>query len=89
MVAYNCQKDSILPEEEFNPVTGETRRVDAGFRRYWRGFKKQFILNSWDSVYFLGALTAAILGIYASIVGMKTEFALTPVTAFTCANPAA
>jgi hypothetical protein len=87
MVAYNCQKDSVLPEEQFDPHTGEARRVDSGFRRYWRGFKKQLVLNSWDSIYFLAALAASILGIWSSIVGMIAAFDGASVTAFTCANP--
>jgi hypothetical protein len=89
MVAYNCQKDSVLPEEQFDPHTGETRRVDSGIRQYWRGFKKQLVLNAWDSVYFLAALAASVLGIWSSIKGMITEFDGTSITAFTCANPAA
>ena len=90
MVAYNCQKDSVLLEEKdtFDPYTGEVRRVDSGFKRYWRGFKKQFVLNSWDSVYGLAALAASILGIWSSIVGMIAAYKGASITPFTCVNPA-
>lgn len=88
LVAFNCQKDSMLPEEEFNPVTGETRRVDHGWRRWMRGYKKKLLWNTFDVLYFLGALSAAGLGIWASIVFMQGIYASTAITPFTCRNPA-
>ena len=33
----------MLPEEEFNPATGETKRVDQGLKRWMRGYKKKFL----------------------------------------------
>lgn len=88
MVAYNCQKDSVLPGDEFDPRTGLTKRVDSGPRRWWRGFKKQLLLNTWNSVYFLAALATATLGIWAAIDSMVAAYAVTTVSSFTCANPA-
>ncbi len=88
MVAYNCQKDAALPGEVFDPRTGQVLRMDSGMRRWWRGFKKQFLMNTWDSIYFLAALATAILGLWASISGMVAEYANTSITSFGCANPA-
>jgi len=88
VVGYNVQKDAMLPEEEFDPRTGLTNRVDSGLKRWIRGYKKKFFLNTFDVLYSLGALATAGLGIWASITGMHNAFLTTPVTPFTCANPA-
>jgi hypothetical protein len=88
LVGYNCQKDAMLPEEEFNPVTGETKRVDHGWQRWMRGYKKKMLWNTFDVLYFLGALSCAGLGIYASIILMNEIYSTTAITAFTCTNPA-
>ena len=87
LVGYNCQKDAMLPEEEFNPHTGETR-VDSGWRRWMRGYKKKFLWNTFDVLYFFGALSAAGLGIYVAVIGMHEVFSTTAITPFTCCNPA-
>lgn len=78
----------MLPEEEFNPATGVAKRVDNGWKRWMRGYKKKFAWNTFDTIYFLGALATAGLGIYASIELMHTIYTTTAITAFTCANPA-
>lgn len=88
MVGFNAQKDAILPEEGFDPATGQSNRVDHGFKRFMRGYRKKFALNTFDSLYFIGALATAGLGIYASVIGMHDTFAATKITPFTCANPA-
>jgi len=88
LVGYNCQKDAMLPEEEFDPRTGETKRIDQGWKRWMRGYKKKFALNTFDILYCLGAVATAGLGLYASIKGMHDTFATTSITPFTCENPA-
>jgi hypothetical protein len=87
-VGYNIQKDAILPEEEFDPATGQANRVDRGLTRWMRGYKKQAVKNTLDILYFIGALATAGLGIYASVTAMHDTFAATPITPFTCQNPA-
>lgn len=88
IVGYNVQKDAILPEEEFDPSTGQARRLDGGMKRWIRGYKKKFALNTFDVLYSLGALATAGLGIYASVMGMHDSFSETSITPFTCKNPA-
>lgn len=87
-VAYSVQNDAILPEEEFDPRTGQARRIDDGLWRWARGFRKQFALNTFDALYFLAALATAGLGIWASVIGMHSSFAGGRLTPFTCCNPA-
>lgn len=78
----------MLPEEEFDPRTGVTTRVDSGWRRWMRGYKKKFALNTFDVLYSLAALATAGLGLYASGTGMHEAFASTTITSFSCKNPA-
>lgn len=40
-IAYMIQKNSILPEEGFDPATGRFQRRDSGLRRWVRGFLAQ------------------------------------------------
>jgi hypothetical protein len=88
LVGYNCQKDAMLPEEEFDPRTGVTARVDSGWKRWMRGYKKKFAINTFDVLYSLAALATAGLGLYASGTGMHETFKATKLTPFTCNNPA-
>ncbi|CAI7635188.1 hypothetical protein N7533_004642 [Penicillium manginii] len=88
LVGYNVQKDAILPEEEYNPQTGEVNRVDSGIKRWIRGYKKKFVWNTFDVIYSLAALASAGLGIWASVTSMRESFASSALTPFTCANPA-
>ena len=78
----------MLPEEEFNPVTGEVKRVDSGMKRWIRGYRKKFALNTFDVLYSLAALGTAGLGLYTSTTGMRDAFANTSITSFSCKNPA-
>lgn len=89
MVAYNVQKDAMLPEERFDPVTNQVQRMDRGFGRFLRGYMKKPIRNSIDLLYFLGALASAGLGIYASVIGMHTAFSdpSFQTTPFSCKSP--
>ncbi|KAJ5894623.1 hypothetical protein N7495_006314 [Penicillium taxi] len=88
LVGYHVQRDAILPEEEFDPVTGVAQRVDSGFKRWVRGYKKRFLWNTFDVFYCLAALSLAGLGIWASVISMNTSFNSGRLTSFTCANPA-
>lgn len=88
LVGYHVQKDAMLPEETYDPATGEVKRVDSGMKRWIRGYKKKFAWNTFDVIYGLAALATAGMGIYTSVEGMKQTFANTSIKAFTCTNPA-
>lgn len=77
----------MLPEEEFNPTTGEVTRVDGGAQRWIRGFMKKPFRNTFDTIYFVCALATAGLGIYASVLGMNQAFTTSDITPFTCNSP--
>lgn len=88
LVGYNVQKDAMLPEEEFDPRTGQVQRADHGIKRWIRGYKKRLVWNTFDVIYSLAALATAGLGIWASVTAMHADFASTSLTPFTCQNPA-
>ncbi|KAJ5800258.1 uncharacterized protein N7518_002326 [Penicillium psychrosexuale] len=87
LVGFNVQNDAILPEE-INSTTGQVQRIDNGIKRWIRGYKKKFVWNTFDVIYSLLALSAAGLGIWASVTSMHTSFEEGKLTHFTCANPA-
>jgi hypothetical protein len=88
MVGFNAQKDAIRPDEGYDPTTGQVIKSDSGFKRFMRGYMVKWHINTFDVLYFLGALSVAGLGIYASCTGMHETFASTAITPFSCTNPA-
>lgn len=88
-LGYFIQKDAMLPEESFNVATGRYQRVDKGFKRWARGYMVKWHLNTFNLLYFLGALATCALGIYSSVEGLITAFGGGSVaTSFSCASPA-
>lgn len=79
----------MLPEETFNPVTGEVHRVDSGWDRIKRGFfARRVPLKLWYILFALGSLVVAILGAYSSIRGLVNAFKHNSnVTSFECKAP--
>lgn len=88
MLGFRIQKDSILPEERFDPVTGEVFRVDGGLKRWIRGVRKNWPLNLWNTLFALGSAATAGLGVYASVVELIFVFKYRPAqSSFSCTNP--
>jgi hypothetical protein len=53
------KRDAIQPGEGFNPATGQTVRLDKGMKRLVRGYMKEWPINTWNLIFFLGALVTA------------------------------
>jgi hypothetical protein len=90
MVGYHVQRDAAAVATEtagFDPTTGTVARVDAGWRRWVRGFRVRVWRNTFDLVYFVAAAVTAGLGVYASVVSMRESFRETSLTPFTCNSP--
>jgi hypothetical protein len=78
----------MTPEESFDPNTRIYNRIDTGVKRWVRGFKVKWWLNSFNFIYFLGALCTAALGIYSSCLGLESAFGGASVaTSFGCDSP--
>jgi len=86
-LGFDIQVHAMLPEEEFNPLTGEVVRVDSGSKRWLRGAKKQWWFKLWLLVFSLGSLATAILGMYSSITAIAAAFAHSSVIGFGCKSP--
>lgn len=85
---YQIRKDAMVPEEQFDPSTGTYSRIDTGIRRLARGYMVKWHLNTFNLIYFLGALCTTALGIYSSVLGLISAFSGTSVaTSFGCATP--
>lgn len=86
---YQLQKDAMLPEEHFDPATGVYNKVDRGMRRLVRGFLVRWPLNTFNLIYFLGALVTSGLGTYSSVLGLINAFSDggSAATSFGCAAP--
>ena len=88
LLGFKAQRDSILPEETFDPSTGHVQRADGGMKRWIRGLKKDMLLNIWDAVYCVGALTTAIIGCYSAIYSMNKAYKNNPnQVAWSCKSP--
>ncbi|EKG21088.1 Amino acid transporter transmembrane [Macrophomina phaseolina MS6] len=86
-LGFNCMKDAMLPGEGFDPSTGRVVRNDEGWKRLLRGYRKQFWMNSFNVIYFLGSAVTAILGIYASIYSMHQQYEEAKIQPFSCKSP--
>jgi hypothetical protein len=88
-VGYRCQVDAALPGEGFDPSTRMTIRHDSGWKRWVRGFMKNWHINTLSVIYFLGGLVCSGMGSWAAIVGLIQIFGPggTVATSFGCASP--
>jgi hypothetical protein len=89
--AFQIQKDAMTPAESFDPISGTYSYQDRGFKRWVRGFMVKWHLNTFNFIYFLGALVTAALGIYSSVEGLIEAFdgGGASSTSFGCASPVA
>jgi len=88
MLGFKMQRDSVLPEETYDPASGQVQRVDGGVKRWIRGFKKELWWNLFDLMYYLGACCTCILGLYAGFKGMIETYEDNPsLTAWRCQSP--
>lgn len=87
-LGYNVRRDAMDPEQErFDPTTRTYNYIDTGMKRWIRGYMKRPFLNTWNIIYFLGALATTGLGTYSSVEGLITAFSSGVTTSFTCHSP--
>lgn len=85
---FQIQKDAMTADEHYDPATRSYSRIDSGVKRWVRGFKVKWLLNTFNFLYFLGALTTAALGIYSSCLGLIGAFdGKSVATSFGCDSP--
>ncbi|OMP86728.1 N amino acid transport system protein [Diplodia seriata] len=89
-VGFNCARDAVGPEEGFDPATGRVVRGadgERGWRRWARAYRKRWLVNSLYVVYAGGAAATAVLGVYASVVSMRRQYAGADIEPFSCDSP--
>jgi hypothetical protein len=87
-VALNVRKNALRPDEGFDPTTGEVVLHDRGLKRWIRGyFAKYWYLNVFNTLYFLGALATAGLGIWAAVENLIAAYQIPQLNAFGCHSP--
>jgi hypothetical protein len=73
-VGYKCQVDAALPGEGFDPVTRVTTRHDSGWKRWTRGYFKNWHINIVSTLYFLGGAATSGMGSWAAIESLIIFF---------------
>ncbi|PQE28339.1 transmembrane amino acid transporter protein [Rutstroemia sp. NJR-2017a BBW] len=88
-LGFDIKKNAMLPEEHFDVATKKYTRVDSGMKRWWRGYRKSFVMSSFNIIYFLGSLVVCGLGCYAAIEALISAFGSggTTATHFSCVSP--
>lgn len=88
-LAYKVQEGARLPGEGFNPVTGETTRLDSGPKRYIRGFLKSWKMSIPVLIYTGCGLATSGMGTWAAVLALEAAFGPggSVVTSWTCTNP--
>ena len=86
-VGFMSKRDAMLPGDGYDPTTGRVVRQDGGLKRFMRGFRKRVLLNSFNVIFCLGAITTAILGFYSAVIQLKAAYGSGASTSFSCSNP--
>jgi hypothetical protein len=87
-LAYNIRKNAIRADEGFDASTGQVIRHDSGIKRFVRGFMaRNWYLNAWNILYFLGSLATAGLGIWSAVENLILIYAVPELNAFGCTSP--
>ena len=84
---YMIKRDALLPGDSFDPMIRTVMKQDSGLRRVWRGYRRHWVLNSWNSVMFLGSAATAILRTYSAAVQIKSYYAADVGTSFSRRSP--
>ena len=88
-LGYKIQDGARLPGEGFDPVTGQTTRLDSGPKRWIRGFLKSWKISIPVLIYTGCGLATSGMGTWAAVEALKAAFAPagSVVTSWTCTNP--
>ena len=88
MLGFKIQRDAVTEGDTYDPNTRQVTHVDKGFGRWMRGYKKELLWNLFDTLYYLGACTTAILGLIAGFKTMVSAYENSDnLSAWTCLSP--
>ncbi|KAJ5136863.1 hypothetical protein N7448_005417 [Penicillium atrosanguineum] len=86
-LGYKIQQAAKLPGEGFDPATGETTRLDGGYKRWVRGFRKSWKLSIPILIFTGCGFAASGMGTWAAILALEEAFSQSVLTSWTCTNP--
>jgi hypothetical protein len=87
-IGFEIKKGAMLPTERFDEETKQYVREDGGWRRWMRGYRKSWLLTSFNIFYLLGSLVVCGLGCYSAIEALISAFGGGSVaTSFSCTSP--
>jgi hypothetical protein len=88
-IGFEIKKGAMLPDEYFDEATKKYIRKDGGWKRWMRGYRKTWMLTSFNIFYLLGSLVVCAMGMYAAIKALMTAFGGggTVATSFGCTSP--
>jgi hypothetical protein len=88
-IGFEIKKGAMRPDETFDEATKKYIRKDEGMKRWIRGYKKTWMLTSFNIFYFFGALVVCGLGCFSAIEALISAFqdGGTVATAFSCTSP--
>ncbi|KAJ5661745.1 uncharacterized protein N7477_009361 [Penicillium maclennaniae] len=88
-LGYKIQQAARLPGEGFDPVTGETTRLDNGWKRWARGFRKSWKISIPILIFTGCGFAASGMGTWAAILALESAFGSggSVLTSWTCLNP--
>lgn len=87
-LTYLTQRGAALPGEGFDPVTGETTRLDGGIKRYARGFFKSWKLTIPILIFTGCGLATSGMGTWSAVLSLEDAFGPggSVQTSWSCAN---
>ena len=87
-IGFDVKRAAMLSDEVFDEVAKKYIRKDDGWKRWWRGYKRTWLITSFNIIYLLGALVVCALGMYSAIEALITAFGGgTVATSFGCTSP--
>ena len=88
-LGFDIKKNAMLPDEHFDEATRKYIRHDEGMKRWIRGYKKSFVMSTFNFLYFLASLVVCGLGCYAAIMALISAFSGggSVATRFSCKSP--
>ncbi|KAH7351013.1 transmembrane amino acid transporter protein-domain-containing protein [Rhexocercosporidium sp. MPI-PUGE-AT-0058] len=88
-IGFDIKRGAMLPDEVFDEASKKFVRHDEGMKRWIRGYKKTWMLTSFNIFYALGALVVCGMGCYAAIEALMSAFGSggSSATAFSCTSP--
>ncbi|RDW79580.1 hypothetical protein BP6252_04218 [Coleophoma cylindrospora] len=86
MLGYSCQAGAIECRKQ-GGVAAPPTGIQNKAKDLFAGYMKRWVFNSFNLMMFLCAIVASVLGIYSSVLSLKTAYAGNSKPSFSCVSP--